>query len=608
MSNEEALLTCSFGWGKTCRLYLDSIEIAGKSYNLDDLISVRPSYRTIFGVPSARIELFFGLRRIVLRGIADTETARLVVSHLRPYCSTQLHTAHSRSRAGRTRDLARAQARAWERTNKLPAIPVSPEESPRTFSKDPFVLPRRSRVSQISPLPSLSALELSFDGLPPAGASPLAEHMQPESLFTTAETLKSPAQLQDELIAQASPWLTSYLGPLHMPRFQPPLRSVHLIPPGQQTLDSGSVPIPAMRSSVLPVIHVPVRLQPGECAHYSIGATLCSDRISGSDRAPYPPLDHGLLILTNRRLLYTGKRSQLVLAYTHLWYVSLLHSAIALHIERQFRRIIIELEHPQEWAGRIEQLSFIARRSHLSAEQPTLLIPALPGPVLSTPNTITLKRPALKVQATQDRAAAGEQTPLLAERAESKIVEAETISLSEQASQQPPEEPHASSTPPAPGEATAPDLSQEPTNATTPQPISEEIITQALSQQLDPEETTTQDLSQQPASGEKTTEVLQLSPAEAEEVETTILHDSASSHERNKSTYEDINTLPLIGQESLDEEDVPTICLRKRRGFQPRAISRNRPVASKLPDLDATPRRFSRARRLHLYAKEEQHS
>jgi hypothetical protein len=589
MSNQEALLTCSFGWGKICRLYLDSIEIAGKSYHLDDLISVRPSYRNLFGVPSARLELFFGPRRIVLRGITDPETARLMVSHLRPYCSTQLDTACSRSRASRTRDLVRAQARAWERTSKLPAIPISPEESFRSSSKDPSEQPRRSHASQISPLSALPALDLSFDGRPLVGSSSLCEHLSPESLFTTAETLKSPAQIQDELMARACPWLTSYPGPLHMPRFQPPLRSIHLVPPEQKTLDSGSQPIPAITSSVLPVIHVPVRLQPGECAHYSIGATLCSDRISGSDRAPYPPLDHGLLILTNRRLLYIGKRSQLVLAYTHLWYVSLLHNAIALHIERQFRRIIIEVEHPQEWAGRIEQLSFIARRSRARAEQPTLLIPALPGPVLSSPNAITLKRPALKIQATENRAAPTvAQTPLLAERAESRIVGSETPPLSEQANQQSAhEESHAPSTPPDP---------------------EEEIITQALSQSPNLDEITTQDLSQRPASGEKKTEALQLSPAEAEEVETALLHDSTASHTRKQNYYGAINTLPLIGQESVDEEDVPTIRLCKRRGLQPRAISRSRPVSGKLPDLDATPRRFSRVCRSRSYAKEEQHS
>src|SRR6185437_6561128 len=129
MSNEQALLNCTFGWGQTCRLYYDSIEIAGKAYDLKDLTSIQPSYRNVMGVPSARLELSFGLNHLVLRGIADLDIARLMVSHLQPYCSTTPHTACQRSRSGRARNLARAQARAWERTNKLPAILDSPRDT-----------------------------------------------------------------------------------------------------------------------------------------------------------------------------------------------------------------------------------------------------------------------------------------------------------------------------------------------------------------------------------------------------------------------------------------------------------------------------------------------
>src|SRR5215472_3135224 len=89
MSNKAVLLNCTFGWGKTCRLYEDSIEIAGTPYKLCDLTSIHPTYRNILGIPSARVELSFGLRRLVLRGIADLETARRMVSHLITYCSAQ---------------------------------------------------------------------------------------------------------------------------------------------------------------------------------------------------------------------------------------------------------------------------------------------------------------------------------------------------------------------------------------------------------------------------------------------------------------------------------------------------------------------------------------
>jgi hypothetical protein len=385
MGNERALLDCTFGWGKTCHLYTDSIEIAGKSYNLEDLTAIRSTYRTILGVPSARLELYFGLQRLVLRGIADQETARLMVAHMQPYCTAEPHAVRARSRTGKARNVAREQARRWERSTKLPAIPVSPAESASAGdTSEPLKPSPRSKD-----VPSA----LSFDDFAPS----IVEN----EAFGAESSLSDNAEQKSDVLlpGQDDMWRSADSRPLHTPRFQPPLRSIHLVHPGQKLQDIHSLPIPAVKSSVLPVIHVPVRLQPGECAHYSIGASLCSDRISGSDRAPYPPLDHGLLILTNRRIFYIGKRSQLVLAYTHLWYVSLLHNAIALHIEQQFRRIIIELEHPQEWASRIEQLSFIARRARPRPELPTLLMAALPGIPPSSLDAATLKRPAVKAPA-----------------------------------------------------------------------------------------------------------------------------------------------------------------------------------------------------------------
>jgi hypothetical protein len=414
MSNEEAVLSCTFGWGKICRLYDDSIEIGDKTYNLKDLTFIQPSYRTIFGISSARLVLSFGLDRLVLRGIADLNTAHLMVSHLQPYCSTAPHAAHKRSRTKGARSLARAQAKAWERTNKLPAILDIPE-----FDASPDT-PQRARMT---------TGELVFDEAPPTGelisldAVPKAP--VEDTSLTPGETLEAFAQLANNLSTYASPLPTALWQPPHTPRFQPPLHSVHLIPPDQK-FDSNSIPVPVVKSSVLPIIHVPVRLQHGECAHYSIGATLCSDRISNATRATYPLLDQGLLVLTNRRVLYIGKRCQFTLAYTHLWYVSLLHTAIALHIEGQFRRIIIELEHPHEWASRIELLSFIARRSRPHPEPPTLSVPVIPG------QNMTLKRKAIK--APRNPALADNAAVLLpgGRIVESRIVEAETIEFQDE--------------------------------------------------------------------------------------------------------------------------------------------------------------------------------
>jgi hypothetical protein len=570
MSNDkQALLDCTFGWGKTCRLYADSLEVAGKTYHLKELTVLRPTYRTILGVPSARIELSFGQQRLVLRGIGDQETARLLVARLQPYCVPASEVARVRPRTGRARKVAREQARAWERSTRLPTFfdarsaAISAEqaaaEAEKTAASDAF---------------AADPLSVGDDASLARGLSAASSEMASDPL----------------LAVRADGWPLAHTRPLHTPRFQPPLRSVHLVPPDQKVQDTCSLPVPTVRSSVLPVIHVPVRLQPGECAHYSIGASLCSDRISGSDRAPYPPLDHGLLILTNRRIFYIGKRSQLILAYTHLWYVSLLHNAIALHIEQQFRRIIIELEHPQEWASRIEQLSFMARRARPRSDLPTLLMAALPGLSSSVLDAATLKRPAIKApgpSSSPERLAAEcAKAPAGSSHAEAvwDCAAADTrefAPLSEQES-------------PACAEALVQEESGLSTcaDARTQELLQTDDLTDAATQEFwpatDREEITTQEL----AAGEEA-----VGPDGEREVATDMLCSGALA-DWNEEDRAEADTLPL-SEKTTDEpadEGEQTISLRDKRST--RAGGRVRRARACVPESEIAPRRLSQAREL----------
>ena len=537
MSNKKALLNCTYGWGKVCRLYRDSIEIAGKSYNLDDLTSIYPSYRHLFGIPSARLEISFGLRRFVLRGIPDLEAVRLLVTHLLPYCSQEMSHTRPRSRAMQARDLARAQARAWERTSKLPAIvnesgEIDPDMLFDTATSEPAPSGKLAQdafdeldkrlnsglgafaaegsrpisealLGEIRPIPllfnddeeeCLQPISDALDGetrpIPVLFDDEEEEHLQPISDALAGETRPIPVLFDDEeeerlqpisdalfdrarpvpalfdddlektrpgqfdlmlatpldppaeiasgseqreennAVADQSTHLLAVprFRPMHTPRLQPPLRSIQLVAPGQKSLDSCPLPVPAFKTTVLPIIHVPVHLEPGECAHYSIGATLCSDRQADFAYTPYPPLDHGLLILTNRRIFYTGKRSKLILPYRHLWYTSLLQNALALHIEGQFRRIIIEVEHAQEWASRIEQLAFIARRAGPGRARTLLPAGILPGlkPAAVVPET--QKRPKIVRPVDHETVILlGPETP--EQTGKQHIVEAPTMAL-----------------------------------------------------------------------------------------------------------------------------------------------------------------------------------
>lgn len=605
MSNEQALLDCSFGWGKTCHLYTDSLEIAGKTYNLKELTAVRPTYRTILGVPSARIELYFGLQRLVLRGIGDQETARLLVTHLQPYCADSPDVVRVRQRAGRARSVAREQARTWERSTKLPAFPGSRA--------------RTARSPEWASLAEEASVSLLSDDFAPdplaAGDNPGVQDIRAASSESACDPL---------LAVRADGWPLAHVRPLHTPRFQPPLRSVHLVPSDQKIRDTCSLPVPSVRSSVLPVIYVPVRLQPGECAHYSIGASLCSDRISGSDRAPYPPLDHGLLILTNRRIFYIGKRSQLILAYTHLWYVSLLHNAIALHIEQQFRRIIVELEHPQEWASRIEQLSFIARRTRPRSDLPTLLMAALPGLSSSSQDAATLKRPVLKVPGPRSQeqsvvpapgpcpspgplAAGDAKDPAISSVGEPPWNCAE-LSTRDIPLAQAPE--GATSLVPSGGsvaerESALPGPMVYADTRTQEQSQTGDLadaVTQEFGAVRDLEDIATREL-RSLTTGKKATE-----QCCDEEVPTCIL-DGPTSSDWNKVDGADVDTLPLSGKttDELEDQEEQTIPLRNEHAARAGGRVPCARAAAELPDIKITPRCLSQARPMRRPSSEQEY-
>ena len=127
-----------------------------------------------------------------------------------------------------------------------------------------------------------------------------------------------------------------------------------------------------MGFSMLPVVPVPVCLFPGEQAHFLVNATLCGERLqetlhpASSVSPTYPAQDHGLLILTNRRMVYIGRKSQTVLDYAHLLHVSCLRGAIAFEADHWQKRVIFALFRPEECAAYVEA---ILRTLHLKSRE-----------------------------------------------------------------------------------------------------------------------------------------------------------------------------------------------------------------------------------------------
>ncbi len=288
MQGESPVATCTYGWGRVFQLYNDYLEANGSRHALNGLTHVRPVYRSVMGIPSAHLELYFGEGKLVLAGIPEIEDAQKIVAHL----TARLNASHTTQRE----ELAQAVTEEVE-------IPDS-----KRMLRDQCERTRaRVRVERFR-----------------------QRSLQWHSKDSTRENQ--------------------------------PRRQVH----------SGAG---------LPEVAVPVHMLPGEQAHYITDAALCGER---SETAPgrlhstwqgasleyfgklssslygrgrlYPVLDQGMLILTSRRVIYIGRKCQVMLDYINLLHVSRLRGAIALQADHWQKRRIFEMRRPLECAMYLEYI------------------------------------------------------------------------------------------------------------------------------------------------------------------------------------------------------------------------------------------------------------
>ena len=288
MQSESPIATCTYGWGRVFRLYNDYLEANGARHALNGLTHVRQLYYNVMGIPSARLELSFGERKLVLAGIPEIEDAQKTAAHL----TTWLNTSHTTQRE------EPAQA-VTEEVNIPDGKRMLRDQCERT----------RDRVR--------------------------IERFRQRSLQWHNE---------DSMREKQS---------------------------GRQVRSESS----------LPEVMVPVRMLPGEQAHYITDAALCGERnetvpgrlhstwqgasleyfsklsssLYGRGRL-YPVLDQGMLILTSRRVIYVGRTCQVLLDYINLLHVSRLRGAIALQADYWQKRRIFEMRRPLECAMYLEYI------------------------------------------------------------------------------------------------------------------------------------------------------------------------------------------------------------------------------------------------------------
>jgi hypothetical protein len=272
--------TC--GWGRLFQLYPDHLRVHGVVYELHHLTQIRPIYRSLLGLPSARLELTFGQQRVILRGIAAVEDVRKMVDYLQRTCP---------------------QARLLA----VPGHEPAPTDSQRT-SADPAetAAPPTERETPTALMRTLA---------------PTGWQMARRELLQRRQ-----ARLQEERERRQEITLSRQGGR------RSPLKDP------------------------LPPVQVPVRLAFGERAYYCCQATLCNEQLRPFAPPEEAVRDHGLLILTDRRLIYLGRRCQILLGYDHVLQVIRQRNGVAFLADHWRRRELFTMRRPLECVLCLEKL------------------------------------------------------------------------------------------------------------------------------------------------------------------------------------------------------------------------------------------------------------
>jgi hypothetical protein len=111
-------------------------------------------------------------------------------------------------------------------------------------------------------------------------------------------------------------------------------------------------------------IQVSVHLFAGEYAYYCTEATRSGDSLTNIEQLRRQGNDYGALIFTNERMIYLGRRGQIILGYAHLLYVSRMRRAVAFMAEHWKEREVFDVPRPLECTMYLEYLLHEFQKSH----------------------------------------------------------------------------------------------------------------------------------------------------------------------------------------------------------------------------------------------------
>jgi hypothetical protein len=332
----EPLVECVYGWGRELRLYPDYLDLDGMLYALSELVHVHATYHRIIGIPSVRLELRFKRVKRVIRGIAAVEDAYRMVVYLNSH-----YVQDEQSSLQGTK-------------NVLPAVTSSKKtdavqnahENGHNYNEQPStnegVFWQKTGELPLGIVPAAALMTMSSTQLV-LGEPEYAYAGYDRNLREAAQAPTTPIEMPYKQRAREEQRA-------HRKSRQQAERSIR-----EHGFDVEKL-ARMLQNGMLPAVSAPIRLQPGEYAHYSIDATRCREPLRTAKRYTYIARDHGVLILTSERMIYIGRRSQIVLSYARLLHVSRLRGAIAFMADHWSRREIFELQRPLECTMYLEYI------------------------------------------------------------------------------------------------------------------------------------------------------------------------------------------------------------------------------------------------------------
>jgi len=326
MTTYTPIVECRYGWGRVLRLYRNGLDLQGIFYALSELEQVYPTYHRVFGVPSARIELQFKHCRVVIPGIADVPLAQKIVEYITRWNAVTLAIGTDALR----------NSLAPNTLKRFPGPENLLSRSDCAWEYDANAMPTMANVISATSVPALSPSGHPLRALVPSVQSPMlvdVASVEPWPVMPESERVNRLKRLQAER-------------ELRVYGFDVQALSQHL------------------QEGPLPLVLTPLHLLAGETAHYCIDAHLCAEPAPLPLQSRRRVKDRGKLILTNKRLIYLGRKRQIILTYEKFLQISHLSGAIAIYIEDVPLRQFFEMRRPLECSMYLKRLLKDFYQSH----------------------------------------------------------------------------------------------------------------------------------------------------------------------------------------------------------------------------------------------------